>query len=76
MSTTDENVELSKETYPQNTGITIQMLLPFWSVHSNLKDKLITCQTAAKFLFCPAHSALSAPQFLAKTKKTCPTSPY
>lgn len=56
------------------TGITFQevcniLRISFWSVQGNLKENLIMCQTAANFMFCPAHSALSVPQFLAKNKK-------
>jgi hypothetical protein len=59
----------------KNIGITIQEVrnvlgISFWSVQSILKENLIMCQTAVKFMFCHVYSALSAPQFLAKNKKT------
>jgi hypothetical protein len=44
--------------------------ISFWSVQSILKDNLNMGQIAAQFMFCPSHSALSVPQFLAKNKKT------
>lgn len=59
----------------KNIGITIQEVcnilgISFWSVQSILKENLIICQTAAKFMFCPVHSTLSGPKFLAKNIKT------
>jgi hypothetical protein len=58
----------------KNIGITIQEVynileILFWSVQSILKENLIMCQTAAKFMFCPVHPLCLHHNFCPKTKR-------
>jgi hypothetical protein len=65
----------------KNRGITFQEVcnilgISFWSVQSNLKENLIMCHNATKFMFCPALCFVCAAISGQKQKDCRPTSPY